>query len=194
MKRVAVFNGSLRKESINRKFAESIAQLASGKLEFHFVEIGDLPLYNDDLLADGVPAAVARVKAEIEAADAVLFVTPEYNRAYTPAIKNVIDWASRPYGKNSWSAKPSAVIGATPGATGTAAAQNSLKGLLTVVDTVLMGQPEVYFTYKPELFGADGAVVDASTRTFLTAWVDRFTAWIERTSERKTQDQAGPAR
>ena len=75
MKRVAVFNGSLRKESINRKFAESIARLASGKLEFHFVEIGDLPLYNDDLMADGVPASVARVKAEIEAADAVLFVT-----------------------------------------------------------------------------------------------------------------------
>ena len=134
------------------------------------------------------------MKAEIEAADAVLFVTPEYNRAYTPAIKSVIDWASRPYGKNSWSAKPSAVIGATPGATGTAAAQNSLKGLLTVVDTVLMGQPEVYFTYKPELFDADGSVVDASTRNFLTAWVDRFSAWIERTSERKTQDQAGPAR
>ena len=106
----------------------------------------------------------------------------------------MIDWASRPYGKNSWSAKPSAVIGTTPGATGTAAAQNSLKGLLTVVDTVLMGQPEVYFTYKPELFDADGSVVDASTRNFLTAWVDRFSAWIERTSERKTQDQAGPAR
>ncbi len=192
MKTVAVFVGSLRKESINRKFAEAIGKLAEGKLAFRFVEIGDLPLYNDDLWPDA-PEAVHRVKREIAAADAVLFVTPEYNRAYTPAIKNVIDWGTRPWGKNSWEAKPSAVIGTTPGATGTAAAQNSLKGLLTVIDTVLMGQPEVYFTYKPELFADDGTVSCEKTRAFLTQWIDRFEAWIERTSEPRTKAQAGPA-
>ncbi|MEX6508190.1 NADPH-dependent FMN reductase [Jiella sp. M17.18] len=191
MPTVAVFNGSLRRDSINRKFAESIAKLAGDRLTFRFVEIGDLPLYNDDLWQDP-PASVLRMKREIEAADAVLFVTPEYNRSYTPAIKNAIDWGTRPWGKNSWEAKPSAIIGATPGTTGTAAGQNALKGLLTVVDTVLMGQPEVYFTYKPELFDAENNVADESTKAFLNRWIDRFAKWIERTSEPKTTAQAGP--
>jgi chromate reductase, NAD(P)H dehydrogenase (quinone) len=189
MPTVAVFVGSLRKDSINRKFAESIGKLAGDRLTFRFVEIGDVPLYNEDLWANP-PEAVLRMKREIEAADAVLFVTPEYNRYFSPAIKNAVDWGTRPWGKNSWSTKPSAVIGATPGATGASAGQNSLKGLLTVVDTVLMGQPEVYFQYKPELFGEDGSVVDERTRDFLNRWIDRFAAWIERTSEPKTRAQA----
>jgi chromate reductase, NAD(P)H dehydrogenase (quinone) len=192
MKTVAVLVGSLRRESINRKFAESLGKLAADRLDFKFVEIGDLPLYNDDLWANP-PQSVLRMKSEVEAADAVLFVTPEYNRYFTPALKNAIDWGTRPWGKNSWAAKPAALTGATPGATGTAAGQNSLKGLLNVVDTVLMGQPEVYFTYKPELFDADNNVVDPSTRDFLNGWVDRFAKWIERTSEPKVQAQADAA-
>lgn len=192
MKTVAVLVGSLRRESINRKFAESLGKLAADRLDFKFVEIGDLPLYNDDLWANP-PQSVLRMKSEVEAADAVLFVTPEYNRYFTPALKNAIDWGTRPWGKNSWAAKPAALTGATPGATGTAAGQNSLKGLLNVVDTVLMGQPEVYFTYKPELFDADNNVVDSSTRDFLNGWVDRFAKWIERTSEPKVQAQADAA-
>lgn len=192
MKTVAVLVGSLRRESINRKFAESLGKLAADRLDFKFVEIGDLPLYNDDLWANP-PQSVLRMKSEVEAADAVLFVTPEYNRYFTPALKNAIDWGTRPWGKNSWAAKPAALTGATPGATGTAAGQNSLKGLLNVVDTVLMGQPEVYFTYKPELFDADNNVVDPSTRDFLNGWVERFAKWIERTSEPKVQAQADAA-
>lgn len=180
VKTVAVLVGSLRRESINRKFAESVGKLAAGRLEFRFVEIGNLPLYNDDLWASP-PESVLRMKREVEAADAVLFVTPEYNRYFSPAIKNAIDWGTRPWGENSWAGKPSAVIGTTSGATGTSAAQNSLKALLTVVETILMGQPEVYFTYKPELFDKDNNVVDDSTRDFLNTWIDRFVAWIEHT-------------
>ena len=182
MDTVAVIVGSLRRDSINRKFAESLALLAEGRLNFKFVEIGDLPLYNEDLWASP-PESVLRMKREVEAADAVLFVTPEYNRYFSPAIKNAIDWGTRPWGQNSWAGKPAAVIGATPGATGASAGQNSLKALLSVVDTVLMGQPEVYFTYKPELFDGDGNIVSDETRAFLNSWVDRFTAWIARTGQ-----------
>ncbi|WP_187144288.1 NADPH-dependent FMN reductase [Microvirga massiliensis] len=191
MKTVAVLVGSLRRESLNRKFAESLAKLASGRLTFRFVEIGDLPLYNEDLWASP-PEAVLRLKRDIEAADAVLFVTPEYNRSFSPALKNAIDWASRPWGQNSWAGKPAAIIGTSPGATGGSAGQNALKGLLSVVDTILMGQPEVYFTYRPDLFDAQNNIVDLSTKAFLSGWIDRFAAWIARMAPSRisTQDEA----
>lgn len=189
MKTVAVIVGSLRRDSINRKFAESLGKLAAGRLDFRFVEIGDLPLYNDDLWSDP-PQSVLRMKTEVEAADAVLFVTPEYNRYFSPAIKNAIDWGTRPWGKNSWTGKPAAVIGASPGAIGTAAGQNSLKALLTVVDTILMGQPEVYFTYEPEQFDGRNDVVEGATKDFLNGWIDRFAAWIERTGQPRSQAEA----
>ena len=183
MKTVAVIVGSLRRESLNRKFAQSLGRLAAGRLDFRFVEIGDLPLYNEDLWASP-PEAVLRMKREVEAADAVLFVTPEYNRYFAPAIKNAVDWGTRPWGQNSWEAKPAAIVGVSPGALGAAAGQNTLKGLLVVVDMVLMGQPEVYFTYKPEHFDAAGDFVEESTRKFLNGW-------IERCSEPRTTAQAG---
>src|SRR5690606_7169323 len=189
MKTVAVIVGSLRRDSINRKFAQALGRLAEGRLKFQFVEIGDLPLYNDDLW-ENPPQSVLRMKREVEAADAVLFVTPEYNRYFSPAIKNAIDWGTRPWGQNSWAGKPAAVIGATPGATGASAGQNSLKGLLTVVDMVLMGQPEVYFTYKPELFDADNNVADGATRDFLNTWVNRFAGWIELMGQANARAQA----
>lgn len=186
MKSVAVFVGSLRRDSINRKFAHSVARIASDRLHFRFVDIGDLPLYNDDLWK-APPEAVLRLKQEIEAADAVLFVTPEYNRSFSPVIKNAIDWGTRPWGKNSWATKPAAILGAAPGVLGTAGAQNALKGLLTVCDMALMGQPEVYFTYKPEFFNESGELVDPRTRDFMNTWVERFTRWIARTSEPRNQ-------
>jgi chromate reductase, NAD(P)H dehydrogenase (quinone) len=189
MKTVAVLVGSLRRESLNRKFAQSLGRLAAGRLDFKFVEIGDLPMYNDDLW-ESPPEAVLRMKREVEAADAVLFVTPEYNRYFSPAIKNAVDWGTRPRGKNSWEAKPAAIVGVSPGALGAAAGQNTLKGLLVVVDMVLMGQPEVYFSYKPEHYDAAGNIVDESARKFLGGWVDRFTGWIERCSEPRTTAQA----
>lgn len=190
MTTVAVINGSLRKDSLNRKLVEAIAKLAQGRLDFQFIEIGDLPLYNDDLYEKEPPQTVQRFKREIEAADAVLFVTPEYNRSFTPAIKNAIDWGTRPFGQNSWEAKPSAILGASPGSLGASAAQNALKGLVTVIDTVLMGQPEVYFSYKPELFAPDGSVVDEKTKLFLEKWVDRFEGFIQRVSPPHTLAQA----
>lgn len=179
MKTVAVLVGSLRRDSINRKFAESLAKLASDRLKFQFVDLGDLPVYNEDLWATP-PASVLRLKADIEAADAVLFVTPEYNRTFTPVIHNAIDWANRPWGKNSWAGKPAAITGTTPGATGTAAAQNSLRNIVSVVGAYLMTQPEVYFTYKPELFDAEGAITNPETLAFLSGWIDSFARWIDR--------------
>lgn len=192
MTEVAVLVGSLRRESINRKFAESLAKLAAPRLQFRFVELADVPMYNDDLWPDA-PEAVLRLKRDIESADAVLFVTPEYNRSFPAVLKNAIDWATRPYGKNSFGAKPGGLVGATPGATGAASAQNHLKSVLNVVDVVLMGQPEVYFTYKPEDFGPDGSVVNEKTKAFLEAYLDRFVKWIERTAEPKTKAQADAA-
>lgn len=191
MKQVAVLVGSLRRESINRKFAQAVGRLAADRLRFESCEIGDLPLYNEDLW-EHPPEPVLRMKRQVEATDGVLFVTPEYNRYFSPAIKNAIDWGTRPWGQNSWEAKPAAIIGTSPGALGTGAAQNSLKALLTVCDMVLMGQPEVYFTWKPELFDAAGDVADEKTREFLNRWIDRFKLWVELTSEATTDAQAGP--
>lgn len=188
MKTVAVIVGSLRRESANRQLAQAVARLAAGRLDMRILEIGDLPLYNEDLW-ESPPSAALRLKREVEAADGVLFVTPEYNRSFTPAIKNVIDWGTRPWGRNSWAAKPAAILGTSPGAIGSAVAQNALKSVLSAADTVLMGQPEVYLTYKPELFGAEHEIVDARTRELLERWVARFAAWIERTHEPKVKAQ-----
>jgi chromate reductase len=188
IKSVAVIVGSLRRGSINSKFAGSVGKLAADRLRFHFVEIGDLPLYNDDLWEDP-PESVLRLKREIAAADGVLFVTPEYNRSFSSAIKNAIDWGTRPRGQNSRKAKPAAIMGASPGAIGAAAAQNQLKNVLTVCDMVLMSQPEIY--YRPELFDEANNVRSVDVKKFLRGWVDRFSACIERTLEARTSAQAG---
>ena len=182
MKTIGVIVGSLRRESINRKLAEAIAKLTSSSFRLHFVEIGDLPLYNDALWLQP-PESVLRAKHDIEACDALLFVTPEYNLSFTPAIKNVVDWGTRPWGKNSWAGKPAGLIGASPGAIGSAVGQNALKSLLTVVGLILMGQPEVYLAYKPEAFDVEGNVIDDNTRKFLQGWAEAFDRWIERVGE-----------
>jgi len=189
MTTVAVLVGSLRRDSINRKFAQALAKLAEGRLSFRFVELGDVPMYNEDLW-ESPPEPVLRLKREIEAADAVLFVVPEYNRSFPAVLKNAIDWGSRPYGKNSFAAKPGGIVGASPGVIGSAVGQNQLKGVLNVVDVVLMGQPEVYLNYKPENFAADGTITDARTRDFLDGYLSRFVQWIERTALPKTKAQA----
>jgi chromate reductase len=176
--KVAVLVGSLRKESVNRQLAEALGRLAKGKLEFRFVEIGDLPLYNQDLEAQ-LPATVVRLKSEIEAADAVLFVTPEYNRSYSSALKNAIEWASRPWGKTSWAGKPGAIVGATLGTVGTAAGQSQLRSVVTAIDVPLMAQPEVYLNFRDGQI-VDGEIADEGLRTLLTGWVARFADWIQR--------------
>lgn len=186
---VAVLVGSLRRDSINRKLVHALSALAGDRLTLASVELGHMPMYNDDLWADP-PAPVLAMKAQVDAADAVLLVTPEYNRSFSPVIKNAIDWGTRPHGQNCWEAKPAAIIGTSPGAIGTAAAQNALKGLVTVCDMVLMGQPELYLSWKPELFDAHGHVADARTQAFLDKWIDRFGQWIARTAQPRTDAQA----
>lgn len=176
--KVAVVVGSLRKGSFNRQFAQALASLAQPKLELRVVEIGDLPLYSQDLETE-LPSPVRRFKREIEAADAVLFVSPEYNRSFSAALKNAIEWGSRPWGKNSWAGKPGAVIGATPGAVGTAAGQSQLRSVVSVLDIALMAQPEIYLSLRDGQI-VDGQIADESLRTLLAGWINRFADWIGR--------------
>lgn len=175
--KVAVIVGSLRKDSMNLKLAKALAKLGEASLDAHFVQIGDLPLFSQDL-ENPMPAQVARLKKEIEGADAVLFVTPEYNRGMPGPLKNAIDWASRPYGKNSFAGKSAAMCGASPGAIGTACSQHNLHPTLSYLDVVLMGQPEVYFQFKEGAIDADGNIASDDTKKFLQKFVDSFAAWI----------------
>jgi chromate reductase len=178
MVNVAVIVGSLRRESINRKLAEALAKLGRPRgLNLSVVELGDLPQYNEDLWADP-PASVLRLKREVEAADAVLFITPEYNRAVSGVMKNAVDWASRPWGKNSWAGKPGAIAGATGGKVGTAVAQAQLRNSLIVLDVALMGQPEAYLTIAPTTIDADHNVTDESMKKFLDGFLAAFVDWI----------------
>jgi len=177
MFKIAVIVGSLRRESINRRFAQALAKLAEGALEFEHVELGDLPMYNDDLWPNP-PAAVTRLKQSVEAADAVLFVTPEYNRSIPALVKNTIDWGSRPRGGNSWAGKPVGIVGTSGGAIGTAVAQSHLRYVVTVCGMSLMPQPEVYFVNKPGLITDSFEVSDEKSREFLAGYVAKFGAWI----------------
>lgn len=182
MTKIAVLVGSLRKDSSNLKLAKALVKL--GGLDAKIVEIGDLPLFNEDLEKDFPPQA-QRMKKEIETADAVLFVTAEYNRGIPGVLKNAIDWASRPYGKNSFAKKPGAVIGTSPGSIGTAVAQNTLKHILLYLDVDLMGQPEAYLQFKPDLIDADGNVSNEDTKRFLQKYVDAFKAWAQHGEKHK---------
>ena len=176
--KVAVIVGSLRQGSVNRQFAQALAKLARPKLEFQFVEIGDLPFYNEDLEAE-LPASVVRFKHQIESADAVLFVTPEYNRTFSGVLKNAIEWGSRPWGKTSWAGKPVAVVGATLGVIGTAVAQSQLRSVLSAIGTALVPAPEIYLNFRPDTL-KDGEIADEGFRTLLTEWTAKFADWIGR--------------
>ncbi len=178
MTRIAVLVGSLRRESINKTYARALEKLAAGLFDFDVVDM-DLPLYNNDLW-DDPPAKVLALKAAIKAADGVLIVTPEYNRS-TPAVtKNAIDWASRPYGENAWSGKAVAITGASPGSQGTAVAQSQLRSTLTILGTHVLSDPEVYISFKPEIFAADGTVLNEGTAKFLKGFLNAFAALIEK--------------
>lgn len=190
MSKIAVVVGSLRKDSTNKKFAQALGKLAAGKMEFHFVEIGELPLFNQDLEAN-VPASVTKFKTEIESADGVLFVTPEYNRSIPGVLKNAIDWGSRPYGKSSWSAKPAAIAGTSPGAIGTAVAQTHLRSITSgFLDMPTMGQPEMYFQWKDGLIDDNGNITNEGTQKFLQSFVDKFAAHVATNSPAKAKAAA----
>lgn len=179
--RVAVINGSLRKDSINRKLALAIGKLAAGRLDLRLVDIADLPLYNQDLEAD-FPAAATRVKNEIEAADAVLFVTPEHSRSIPAALKNVIDWVARPYGTSNWIGKPGAIVGTSGGQVGTAIAQDHLRSVAVTQGIAVLPRPEVYFIYKDGVFDAEHTVTDPQAKKILEGFVDAFASWVAKLS------------
>jgi chromate reductase len=179
LSKVAIINGSLRTDSINKKLALAIARLAAGQLDMKLVDISHLPLYNQDLEAD-FPAAAQRAKDEIAAADAVLFVTPEHNRSIPAALKNAIDWVSRPYGTSKWAGKPAAILGTTPGAVGTAVAQDHLRSILVAQGIALLGRPEVYFVYKDGVFDADYTVTDPQAKQILQGYVEAFAGWVDK--------------
>jgi chromate reductase len=176
---VAVVVGSLRKESFNRKLAQGLERLAPPELAFKHLEIGDLPLYDQDDDANQHPN-VRRLKSEITAAQALLFVTPEYNRSVPGVLKNALDHASRPYGQNVWAGKPAGIVGISIGAVGTAVAQQRLRDILAYLDVPTLGQPEVFLQMKEGLFDADGNIAVDSVKKFLQGWMDRYVAWVRR--------------
>jgi chromate reductase len=173
---IAVLVGSLRRESFNRQLATGLARLVPEGVAFRPLEIGDLPLYNQDDDARP-PAAAVRLKSEIRAADGVLFVTPEYNRSVPGVLKNAIDHASRPYGQSAFAGKPAGIIGASIGAAGTAMAQQHLRNIAAYLDMPTMNQPEAYIHVKDGLFDANGDI-GAGSRDFLQGWLDAYLAWV----------------
>jgi chromate reductase len=177
--KVAVIVGSNRRDSINRKLAEALAKLGQTKLDFAFVKIDDLPLYNQDL-ESALPANVVRFKSEIAAADGVLFVTPEHNRSIPTVLKNAVDWGARPYGQNAWAGKPVAITGASPGALGAALAQQHLRQILGASLGALVMGGEAYVSFKPGLVDEKGEIADESTRGFLRGFLDQFAAFLAR--------------
>ena len=176
---VGYFVGSLAKESINRKLATALVRLAPVELQMRESPIGELPLYSYDYDADFPPPARA-LKEAIASVDAVLFVTPEYNRSIPGALKNAIDWGSRPWGKNSFGRKPSATIGASRGKIGTAVAQQHLKSILSFCNSPQMNAIEAYIEFSPELITDDGTVTVDSTRDFLQSYMTEFHGFITR--------------
>jgi chromate reductase len=176
--KVAVIIGSNRRESVNRRLAHALTRLGADKFAFSFIQIDDLPLYNQDLEGE-LPNTVGRFKSEIAAADGLLFVTPEHNRSIPTVLKNAIDWGARPHGQNSWNGKPAAITGTSPGAVGTAIAQQHLRQVLGNLGVLVMGG-EAYVSFKPGLIDADGAITDESTRKFLAGFVDQFATLVAR--------------
>ena len=175
---IAVIVGSLRKDSFNRKLANAIVKLAPSEFTFKQVQIGDLPLYNQDDDTNQADS-VKRLKNEIKAAQGLLFVTPEYNRSMPGVLKNAIDHASRPYGQSAWAGKPAGVLGASIGVIGTALAQQHLRNVLAYLDVPTLGQPEVFIQVKDGLFDEAGNI-GADSKQFLQNWMDRYVAWVKK--------------
>ena len=180
-RKVAIIVGSIRKDSINLKLAKALVKLAPSDFDCDFVRIDDLPLYNQDL-DQSPPESVSRAKLQVTAANALLFVTPEHNRSLPTALKNVLDWVSRPYGKNLWAGKPAGIAGASIGAIGTAVAQAHLRSVLGYLDVPTLGQPEVYIHFSQGLVDEDGNITNESTKSFLQNFVKCYAEWISKYS------------
>lgn len=170
---VGYFVGSLSSTSINRELSRALIQLAPEDLGFSEIPIGGLPLYSQDY-DDNYPPEALALKEAIHRSDAILFVTPEFNRSIPDALKNAIDWASRPWGENAFDHIPAGVIGASIGQIGTALAQQSLRAVLSFCNARQMTAPEAYITFSPDVFTGDGKVADESTRVFLANYMKEF--------------------
>lgn len=173
--KLGVIVGSNRRDSINRKLAQALVKLDGGAFEAKFIQIDDLPMFNQDH-EQPVPAPVARYKAEVEGSDALLIVSPEHSRSIPAVLKNAIDWGARPWGKTSWPGKPAAVTGTSGGVISTAVAQQHLRAVLGDQGLHLMGG-EAYIQFKPDLVDADGTVADQAVAKFLKAFIDQFAAF-----------------
>lgn len=178
--KVAVLVGSLRRESLNLKLAKALAALAPKNLELRFVEIGDLPLYNPDLESNNQPDAWGRLRENIRGADAVLFVSPEYNRSVPAALKNALDVGSRPMGKSVWSGKPCAVVTGSPGAVGGFGANHHLRQSMVFLNMPTMQQPEAYIGGLGDLLDEHGQAKREDTKAFFTKIMAAFADWIAR--------------
>jgi len=177
IREVAVIVGSLRKDSINRKVAYALAELAPPSLKLSIIDIGHLPIYNQDG-DQSPPAAWTQFRERIKITDAVLFVTPEHNRSVPAALKNALDIGSRPYGHSAWSGKPGAVVSASPGAIGGFGANHHLRQSLVFLNVPAMAQPEAYLGHADKLFDASGKLANDGTRKFLQDFMHAFDAWI----------------
>lgn len=179
--RIGYIVGSLSEESINRTLANGIGALVGDRAEKVDIGIGELPMYNRDLDAD-FPVAATRFKKQLRGVDGLLIVTPEYNRTISAVLKNALEWGSRPYGHSAFAGLPAGVIGASPGAVGTAAAQQHLRNVLSYLDMPTLGQPEAFISFTAGDFSDDGEVVNPSVREFLATWTDRFLDHVRRHS------------
>lgn len=180
-KRFGIFVGSFREGSYSRRLADLLEDMTPEGYVAEIIRIKDLPFYDQAWDTDGpVPDKIIAFRAKVKSLDGVIFVTPEYNRTFTAPIKNAVDIASRPMGKNNWSRKPAMVMGITPGALGALAAALELKKLLTVVNTVLMGQPEVYIAEAKDLFNEDGSFINEGTREFIQSVMNAFIRFYEK--------------
>lgn len=177
--RIGYIIGSLATDSINRVLSKALVRLAPSDLELVEIPIRDLPLYNRDDELDPVEA-VTVFKRAVEGAEGLLLISPEYNRSIPGALKNAIDWGSRPWGHNSFARKPTGIIGASTGAIGTAVMQSSMRSVLSFLNAPQLNAPEAYITFRPEVFGADGEVKDEATEEFLRHYMHEYAAFVER--------------
>lgn len=179
MYNIATIIGSLRKDSFNKKLMHAVDKLDHPKLKFNILNIDNVPLFNQDHEKE-MPAPAAQLKKEIADSDGVLFVTPEYNRSIPGVLKNIIDWGTRPSGKNVWSKKPAGMIGTSPGAIGTAVAQSHLRSILTSIDVPVLGFPEVYIVFKDDLIDKQFNFTNEGTKKFLQSYLDAFSQWVDK--------------
>jgi chromate reductase len=177
--RIGYFVGSLASGSINRILSRALIRVAPDDLDFTEIPIRDLPLYNSDFDGDYPPAGRA-LKQAIEASDGILFISPEYNRSIPGALKNAIDWGSRPWGTNSFARKPTGIIGASPGGIGTAVMQSSMRSVLSFLDAPQLNSPEAYVRFDPAVFGDQGEVTNPETEAFLRHYMEEYGAFVAR--------------